>query len=75
MEIGFITQSTRAVILPLFQTLRDAFYTVFFQWFISVANALISGPIRDLLIPLCIGVGIAILLVSIKFIRKVVWGS
>lgn len=62
-------------ILPLFQVVRDSFYTVFL-WLNKFLNSIVrsDGSLYSLLIPFIIPIAIAVLIVSIKFIKNIVWG-
>ena len=54
----------------------DAF-TAAIGWVGEFMTALTSstGDLKDLLIPLCIGIGISLVMVSVKIVRKITWGA
>lgn len=69
MEFQFF-ESSRAVVLPLFQTLRDTFNQVLLWWH-SVFRAFIAGngQWRPLFVFFVIGIAVVIILVGVRVIR------
>lgn len=61
-------------ILPLFQSLRSAFNTIF-VWLNLVLTSFRTGALHSLLVPFCIVIAIPLILVAIRLIRSVVWGD
>lgn len=69
-------ESTRATILPIFQSIRDA-YMVIINWINNVLTAIFvtTGSLYSIRNIIFIGIGISIVFFAIKFIRHVVWGD
>lgn len=65
-----------SAILPLFQVVRDAFNTVL-TWvrafFYSIYSS--SGGLYELRYLFVIGIAVAVILVSFKLIRYIIWGG
>lgn len=75
MDLMLFADNTRAVVLPLFQAVRDAFNTVF-TWLNLVLNGFRAGTqLNPLLVPFLIIVGISFIYFVIKLIRSIVWGA
>lgn len=69
-------ESTRAVVLPIFQEVRNA-WGAMFQWFVQVIQALIQplGKLHTLLPLFMVGLAVVLIFFALKLIRKIVWGD
>lgn len=59
---------------PFFDAIGTAF-TDAIAWVGQFMTALTSGSLSGLLIPLCIGIGISLVMVCVKIVRKITWGA
>lgn len=69
-------ESTRAVVLPIFQEVRNA-WGAMFQWIVQVIQALVQplGKLHSLLPLFMVGLAVVLIFFAVRLIRKIVWGD
>lgn len=69
-------ESTRAVVLPIFQEVRNA-WGALFQWLVQVIQSLVLplGKLHTLLPLFMVGLAVILIFFAVKLIRKLVWGD